>query len=205
MIKFFLLFVISTSLLAKNVETYENAQVFKTQIKLSKSKIIRIELDKKAKEIKKFRIYAPRFKRHLNFKDKKTIKRLLGKKYQNPTTYKALHFLNMMPVFYPVNRITKDMKRESFGYEDICHMRGKKMKAKYTYKFKKYSVEALIGDKKSKCPGLCGKDCKKLFGRDVYTRECLDHDICHRKTRSFFGCFDELIKAAYGQFFGKEC
>lgn len=102
-----------------------------------------------------------------------------------------------------INKLLKNVKRKS--YQRICHFEGAVHEASYIFVGKSYSQLATVGSPKDNCMGLCGKYCKKGVGKDIYTQECFDHDLCHRKTKSFFGCFGELVRAIPGFFFGDDC
>ncbi len=88
-----------------------------------------------------------------------------------------------------------------FGFHDICNQMGQEVLASYTYKGKVIEKSIVVGS--NDCMGACGKDC--WFKKTRYTRECLNHDLCHRETKDIVECQDELNKAIQTFKFATRC
>lgn len=67
------------------------------------------------------------------------------------------------------------------------------------------SQEMIVGDENDRCPGRCGPSCSgspsAMHGSQVYTQECLEHDLCEHVKGSWFGPCKKLALKAKDSFF----
>jgi hypothetical protein len=99
-----------------------------------------------------------------------------------------------------------DIKNERF--ESICHLLGSYAQGIFRDESNRIVIRDVpVGEQSSGCYGRCGPQCGDH--RDTgtrYTRECLNHDTCHRTLNSQLGpCSDEFWEAAYGFFRAPHC
>ena len=90
----------------------------------------------------------------------------------------------------------------------ICDSIGKKAKASYSMYGLTVSSVVMVGELSTKCKGRCGAGCNQplQIRVNVYTQECLDHDVCHAENGVQLGvCKDAFWKAAYGYLNAPNC
>jgi len=195
----------SRKVYGKVLSQIENEFTYQLVIRLQRGKYISIDLDKKNNEVKHVKFFARKIRRKFSHRNKKYIKNMSKIKNQSPQFYKAMNMLTYLPTKYFFKNRDIVSKSSIKRFSNICHLKGKEQMSSYTFKRKVFSESITVGQKSNGCMGLCGKNCNNTLGKDIYTQECLDHDLCHRRTKSFLGCFDELSKAVHGFFFGNTC
>lgn len=205
MFKFILIILLSLSSLALQAKIIKQSNS-KTQydlvLRLQRGKYVSIKLNKDISQIDHLKFYSS--KRKITRRNKRYLKRLKKLKNQPKEYYQTLEALLSLPTSQKFSEAAIISEHSLKKFNNICHLKGKKHLGSYTYKKKRYEFETIVGSKDNGCMGMCGKDCLSV-GKPIYTQECFDHDLCHRKTKSFFGCFDELVSAMHGFFFGTRC
>lgn len=166
------------------------------------AKVLNVLIDKQRKEFVKLEFVKGTGR--LSRRDQSYLRKMSAVSGQPAFYYKVIDLLKTFPTSLKIKTLKNHLNKGGSS-TSLCHKYSKEHDGSYVYKGKKYVLSAVVGDSKSKCTGLCGKDCKKGIGKNIYTQECFDHDLCHRKTNSFFGCLGELIRAIPGFFFGEEC
>lgn len=93
----------------------------------------------------------------------------------------------------------------------ICNLAGKKSSGTYNVEGRTYREKVQIGpcySQPTECMGRCGPGCDTPPDRTIqrFTQDCLNHDLCTRRTGDILGeCSDEWTAAGDDFFFGTDC
>ncbi len=179
-----------------------NARTHK--IVLAKNKVFGLKIENK-------QLMALGFKRapsKLSLKEKKKIVSSLAK--DNVPKIIQLYIMDFLPTNEKIPQIVFPKYSPSENEERIksyCHRIGKNTSAFYTDGLKIKFTRAIVGEEKTECFGRCGTKCKSWYeSRNIYTKQCFVHDVCHRGTGQQLGpCLDEFISASDDFLQGPKC
>ena len=96
-------------------------------------------------------------------------------------------------------------------YTSLCSIAGSFRKGTYTIGTTTYNETVQVGpcyNKSNQCMGRCGPGCDSLpaLTFQLFTQECLNHDLCTKATGDIFGeCSDEWRAAADGYVRAPDC